>query len=95
MTSDRYAKITDQDINSIESGGIKSLNPIPITSEILKKCGFEFSNGLFRSDSCCLEYAVWHGKYLKTGYVGSAFRYLHQLQNLYFEVTGEELQPDL
>jgi hypothetical protein len=95
MTSDHYAKITDKDINSIESEGIKSLNPIPITSEILKKCGFEFSNGLFRTGNCSLEYAGWHSLYLKTGYVGSAFRYLHQLQNLYFEVTGEELQPDL
>ena len=48
MTNSYYAKITAEDIYLIESGNIKFLQPVPINPEILKKCGFEFLNGLYK-----------------------------------------------
>lgn len=92
MKNSYYARITAQDIYLIESGIIKFLKPVPINAEILQKCGFEFSNGLFKNGDYCLEYAAWHGQYVKNGYVGKVLQYLHELQNLYFELTGEELK---
>ena len=92
MRNSYYAKVTAQDIYLIESGIIKFLKPVPIDAEILQKCGFEFSNGLYKKGDCYLEYAGWHGQYEKNGYVGKALQYLHELQNLYFVITGGELE---
>jgi hypothetical protein len=76
--------------------GEQDIDPVPLTPEWLERCGFkEGTNYLF-------------GKHLKLGihidytYIGTitstsaAFvapaQYVHQLQNLYFALTGEELQ---
>jgi hypothetical protein len=81
---------------------------VPLTPEILEKCGFkkwdkfnifsiEFKNGneiqidlnkgevfLGGSESCVSN----------MGFYSNA-KYLHQLQNLYFALTGEELEVNL
>lgn len=79
------------------SAGFDEIYPIPLTPEILEKCGFKGnypSIGIL-GDGPILEI------YYKDGglfFVGSEFtynepkiQYLHQLQNLYFALTGEEL----
>jgi hypothetical protein len=70
--------------------------PIPLTEEWLIKFGFEY-------DKFC---GIWNFKFFSittkgSGYVNSInggeydngieFNYVHQLQNLYFALTGEEL----
>lgn len=66
----------------------EKLHPIPITPEILEKCGFENTRLLS---------LVWHNFakrfaiLVHGGPVGYELLYLHQLQNLYFALTGEEL----
>lgn len=72
-------------------------NPIPLTPEILEKCGFEtigkppfYSmrlpvNGL---DELC-----WYSQDGFIRYLG--IKHLHQLQNLYFALTGNELEVKL
>ena len=66
--------------------------PIPITPEILEKAelkwDFEIS---FNNDEydVCIE--TDEGKL----YVVATFKYLHQLQNLYYCLTGEELEIEL
>lgn len=78
--------------------------PIPLTEELLLKCGFKSVSGdamvhklnrHFR-----LEYAL--GEYvlrIKTDRHDSSYvrvvRSLHQLQNLYFDITGKELEVEL
>lgn len=81
---------------------IDEFRPIPLTEEILLKCGFEYDNY-----EKCYKYGYWG--FYKDGddfiptdyYFSSAFsdnfklKYLHQLQNLIHSLTGEELNIQL
>lgn len=83
------------------------VNPIPLTPEILESCGFkkEFDNVYSNkqkvkdSDLYTLPFALFYHKnqcYHTSDFSRrnnfKPFRYLHQLQNLYFWLTGEELE---
>ena len=64
---------------------------IPLTPEILEKAGFVKSDG---------EFGWWLSKKVISGfYYDNTFitriKSLHQLQNLYFALTGEELPIEL
>ena len=74
------------------------LNPIPLTEEILLKFGFEeksksknFYLGNFRFHIS--KPANYDGFIFCDGYdvITDKIKYVHQLQNLYFALTGEEL----
>ena len=79
--------------------------PIPLSPEILGKCGFVRYNNTWELVSDKNErYGVWCFTiydYRESGYnYNSAefpvkLNYLHQLQNLYFALTGEELTVKL
>jgi len=83
---------------------ILQLQPIPLTPKLLEKCcGFKSEHPayyyipigdnylyVYYSNSGLHTYAV---KYMHA-YLGE-IKYLHQLQNLYFALTGEELEIDL
>ncbi len=82
------------------------IKPIPLTPEILKKAGFRKINyydgnsfGLKISDShefVCNErvfYLACDDSFYNE--VLDHIKYLHQLQNLYFALTGEELNIEL
>lgn len=104
------------------------MQPIPITPEILEKCGFElYDNYTDESlgDFIFESYRKWKSKYIyiaihnrqEGGYDCGLSRqltdlvpvdeidansfnvceliYLHQLQNIYFAITGEELEVKL
>jgi hypothetical protein len=71
-------------------------NPIPVTPEILEKCGFEHigSEWRFKADFTeCFE--VKDGKIFYTGGEGVCYgvgcQYLHELQNLVYSITKKEL----
>lgn len=75
---------------------LEDLQPIPLTEQWLLKFGFESSRCKF----------WWNlGKFLLKnrntyfGFIGSEIiakiEYVHQLQNLYFALTGEELEISL
>ena len=86
-----------------------SVNPIPLTPEILEKCGFKkyshepgYSLGSDEKDEICDEYSFgkltimdWGNGFVLSNSFSFDLRielkYLHQLQNLYFALTGEEL----
>ncbi len=81
----------------------EQLAPVPITSEILLKCGFSAAGILRNLDRNikigCYENAmhiVNIGNSMSTsGTHVENIKYLHQLQNLYFVLTGEELNCNL
>lgn len=78
--------------------------PIPLTPEILEKAGFEnFYNSDFtkkweHKQNCFLEVSFINGGVRSFRFGGTHLRhidYLHQLQNLYFYLTGTELNIQL
>lgn len=85
------------------------VRPIPLTPELLENCGFmdvsDNKNGLaFRINiNNCDEFCYYlEDEYLRWQTQGSGFtrplkhlKFLHQLQNLYFALTGEELEVTL
>lgn len=83
----------DKTLNYIV-GAFKSLQPIELTEEWLLKMGFEkdhlyFSKGSFHYH---MHGIVFIGNdHVSSGHVDSYLKTVHQLQNLYFALTGEEL----
>lgn len=82
---------------------IDEINPMPLSPEILEKCGFHWSiyhQAFHFGDTAMNEFYDLNECYPK-GYQLSTFKksqligkgifYLHQLQNIYFALTGEEL----
>lgn len=72
----------------------EKLQPIRLTEEILLKCGFSKIACFYSSKDETLElthdFIVWKPNTKKL-----EIKYLHQLQNLYFALTGEELIIEL
>ena len=77
------------------------MQPIPLTEEWLGKFGFkkiEGSNNYYHPKTgsiCFTKVCEPHNYYLvKTGFGSglTSVKYIHQLQNLYFALTGEELE---
>lgn len=88
---------TDESVDGylINERWLTEHEPIPLTEEWLLKLGFEFSHhGEISNDNFIIE--KYHDGYHYTGGEGVAFGtpivYVHQLQNLYFALTGEELK---
>ena len=73
---------------------IDNLNPIPLTEELLLKCGFEKHTwGIVTYYSPLFELgADFH---LKGVDYNIQVKSLHQLQNLYFDLGGQELEVKL
>ena len=67
-------------------------NPIPITPEWLERFGFVSKhNNLFILGKIELRYYRGRSDVLVRG-INVSYKYIHQLQNLYFALTGEELE---
>lgn len=83
----------------------EDIAPIPITAKILEKCGFEKGSNIFdlpneffiSYNAAGLYLQVEKEKEFKSDYVCERLllphiKYLHQLQNLVFLLTGKELE---
>lgn len=77
--------------------GEDDMEPIPITPEWLKRLGFEKGyKGVYTCDKLDIEptkdgyqpVTMGHDDYVE---YGLSIHYVHELQNLYFALTGEEL----
>lgn len=80
--------------------GFDCLKPIQLTEEILLKCGFEkvehengdyFDFELFMLKILDTYFSCVYGKQR----IEYELKYLHQLQNIYFALTNEELTVNL
>lgn len=77
----------------------KHWEPIPITPEIFEKAGFLNNNGYFSHQKLGPTFlqqgADWFFVKTMGGGKLTTIKYVHQLQNLYFALTGEELKIKL
>lgn len=76
------------------------ISGIPLTPEILEKCGFNpflhnFEKSIKISYSLHDNFAYVGNSTSTSGTSVKNIKHLHQLQNLYFALTGEELQVNL
>lgn len=76
--------------------------PVTLTEEKLLKCGFKsygteilYQDQLNKLEAYKHPMKDGHGFALKGCYALPHVKYLHQLQNLYFALTGEELNINL
>ena len=96
--------IINRKTHNVSIGDIK---PIPLTEEVLLKCGFEIKPDsslptFVYSGRLDLQVEFMLGEYSfrievenrHTTFV-RVIKYLHELQNLYFSITGEELEVEL
>ena len=97
-----YHKIVAEDIVDIANKKVTSTpEPIPLTPEILEKAGFTNEDKLHAGANTWWkegmgEYlSFYYDGFLKYELTGRSVKYLHQLQNLYFALTGEELEIKL
>lgn len=82
-------------------------SPIPITLDILEKCGFMpdmggcslqgdfWYLGLCDIDSNDVHFTLAYGIGLLNEAAARHIKYIHQLQNIFFFLTGEELKVNL
>ena len=83
---------------SIEGINYGEINPIPLTEEWLVKFGFEkrryIHEGIIfgKDEFWDLEYYIAHDIYEISQLEIDNLKYVHQLQNLYFALTGNELE---
>lgn len=95
---DEFRQVTYNTIRYLNNNEDESYNPIPITEEILLKAGFSK-----KVDSIWSIYTKdWIGLYKMDGTpyyevddTYTKIKSVHQLQNLYFALTGEELKIEL
>jgi hypothetical protein len=80
----------------------KFFNPIPLTPEILEKAGFNMEGKyIWLKIDEAFELCTFAsgtpgvGLYFEGQWLGDTFNYLHQIQNLFFALTGEELKIEL
>jgi hypothetical protein len=81
-----YGAVQRFEKNPIISPNIDELKPIPLTEEWLLKFGFEQMD-LHRFNLEISILSTDRGMYFQT----TIINYVHQLQNLYFALTGNEL----
>lgn len=103
--NDILLKIEADDIPYIHANS-RLISPIPITPEVLEKCGFKkiyyTGLGLYEYHHPDLWNSLdsvgggWNIEDNRCGWVlKQHIKYVHQLQNLFFALTGEELNINL
>lgn len=85
--------------SGVELENIGGLDPMLLTREIIEKAGFEnISDNLYMKKGSWFS-VIHNGTVTIMTYQGElvpiAFSYVHQLQNLYFAHTGNELELTL
>lgn len=86
--------------NGLIGANITEIEPIPITEELLLKCGFdEPCDGVYEHNYGDFEVTKEWENWWVTWNGGSDFwfriKHIHQLQNAYYLVTGKELEIKL
>jgi hypothetical protein len=87
---EEWVKVTNDQLNT----KIDDLIPIPLTEDWLVKFGFEVYDFDHKENQYRFKerlFVIRDGLFCDYG-SGVVLKYVHQLQNLYFALTGEELE---
>ena len=94
-----------QDLDCVRTVNLSDIEPIPLTEKILSKCGFEKVNHINNYSFFSYNRKNGNKNFICDIYenttrinsysIGNHVQYLHQLQNLYFALTGKELEVEL
>lgn len=98
---DYFLKDTGAHFSDGCGGTWGSLEPIPLSPEILDKCGFvksEHDDELWQHDD--MEIMLYNNQFYQSANlaeykIGKAIKYVHQLQNMFFSLNDKELQINL
>ena len=76
---------------------LEEFEPILLTRDILEKCGFETTDAddqysSYKKESLTIRFMAGNSTRAKISDCEFVCQYLHQLQNLYFDLMGEELE---
>jgi hypothetical protein len=97
----KIVSLSTYGIHLIEADENTKVNPIPLTEELLLKFGFSKHNNTFYLERIIFDISyndelengisICIGEYCSRGSCFEHIKSVHQLQNLYFALTGEEL----
>lgn len=90
-TPNQFEQIEAQDIVELQDDPCEdAFKPIPITEEWLVKFGFEKRESIWTLNEICI--SSWFSfRYSEDPLKVQEIDFVHQLQNLYFALTGKEL----
>ena len=72
------------------------IRPVYLTAEVLENCGFKIEQGDYKLPNFYPNCYFEGGKLvISFGEYTTSLKYLHQLQNIYFDHTSEELNVQL
>jgi hypothetical protein len=99
ILEDGVNRTTDMDNKLVADYPYEGLTPIPLTPEMLEKAGFinDRKGGIMVEEYSTASQGTFKGQWQITLIdaiphpLRNNIQYLHQLQNLYFALTGEEL----
>ena len=75
---------------------IEHILPIKITEDVLQKCGFVVKDSVFVYNGLGLKLMNINNHYFRANFpIKADIIHLHQLQNLYFALTNQELEIEL
>ena len=87
-------------VETVKEAGLQDLEPVKLTPQVLEKCGFRN----FVRDEWIVSHGNEHTDFLfseeglrlrHTTSTRVPIRYVHQLQNFYYAIAGQELEIDL
>ena len=101
---DKIESIGDQTVlinNNYNPVNLINIHSIPLTEEWLLKFGFDHIKGFnyFERNSLRFEFVIdtynviyYNTTFKEDIYLDTEIKYVHQLQNLYYALTGKELE---
>jgi hypothetical protein len=87
-------------VETVKEAGLQDIEPVKLTPQILEKCGFRN----FVRDEWIVSHGNEHTDFLfseeglrlrHTTSTRVPIRYVHQLQNFFYAIAGQELEIDL
>lgn len=95
----KFVAFKGEEFNADNLYADRECDPIPLTEEILLKCGIEVKDGYCEIDRIEFEWDSENGLMLDNISIlinpYKRLHQLHQLQNLYFALTGQELTVNI